>query len=208
MPRHLFTIASSAVLSAALLHGCSSSSSVEKKDDANVAKADDKATTSSSEGPFGAFGYPNTTSVGQEDDYHGTVVKDPYRWLEDPDADDTKAWVNAQNKVTFGYLESIGSRKSFQDRLTTLWNYERYSPPFKKGEWVFYKKNDGLQNQAVLYKQKGLAGAPEVLLDPNTLSEDGTVALAATAFTDDGKQDEHCTNRPVEEAGACLPAAR
>ena len=194
MPR-LFTIASSAVLSAALLHGCSSSSSAEKKDDGNVAKADTADTSpSTNDGPFGAFNYPNTTSVGQEDDYHGTVVKDPYRWLEDPDADDTKAWVNAQNKVTFGYLEKIASRKSFQDRLTTLWNYERYSPPFKKGEWVFYKKNDGLQNQAVLYKQKGLAGAPEVLLDPNTLSADGTVALAATAFTDDGKLMAYATS--------------
>ncbi len=132
--------------------------------------------------------YPDTKEVAQEDDYHGTVVKDPYRWLEDPDAEDTKAWVTAENKVTFGYLEQIKAREEIKTRLTELWNYARYSSTFKEGGRYFFYKNDGLQNQSVLYTQKALDQEPEVLLDPNTLSKDGTIALSEIAISDDGKR--------------------
>ncbi|MEO1593533.1 MAG: prolyl oligopeptidase family serine peptidase, partial [Cyanobacteria bacterium J06632_22] len=112
---------------------------------------------------------------------------DPYRWLEDPNADDTKAWVEAQNKVTFGYLSQIEQPEQIKARLTELWNYERYSSPFKRGGRYFFYKNDGLQNQSVLYTQPTLEDDAKVLLDPNTLSEDGTVALGSTAVSEDGQ---------------------
>jgi prolyl oligopeptidase len=131
--------------------------------------------------------YPNTREDETVDDYHGTKVKDPYRWLEDPDSDETAAWVKAQNKVTFGYLETVPSRKKLKERLTELWNYERYSPPFKEGERYFYFKNDGLQNQSVMYKLDNLEAEPKVLLDPNTWSKEGTTALGGYGFSEDGK---------------------
>ncbi len=136
--------------------------------------------------------YPLTPSVNQVDTYHGTPVADPYRWLEDPDSPETKAWVEAQNKLTFGYLEAIPARDRLQQRLTKLWNYEKYGIPFKEGDKngspgrYFYFKNDGLQNQSVLYTLKSLEDQPTVLLDPNTLSEDGTVALSGMTISDDG----------------------
>ncbi|UCF39920.1 MAG: S9 family peptidase [Gemmatimonadota bacterium] len=120
------------------------------------------------------------------DDYHGTPVHDPYRWLEDVDADETRAWIEAENCVTFGYLRGIPAREKLRERLTELWDYPKYETPFKEGSRYFYYKNDGLQNQYVLYKQESLAGEPEVLFDPNTWSEDGTVALTSLAFTEDG----------------------
>ncbi|RUR76732.1 prolyl oligopeptidase family protein [Chlorogloeopsis fritschii PCC 9212] len=131
--------------------------------------------------------YPSTRKSNQIDSYHGAPVADPYRWLEDPDSEETKAWVEAQNKVTFGYLEEIPAREKIKQRLTKLWDYEKYSVPFKEGERYFYFKNDGLQNQSVLYTLKSLNEEPTVLLDPNTLSEDGTVALAGLAISEDGK---------------------
>ncbi len=127
---------------------------------------------------------PDPTVV---EDYHGQTVADPYRWLEDLDADETRAWVEAQNQVTFDYLKRIPARQRLQERLTQLWDYEKYSQPFKEGNRYFYFKNDGLQNQSVLYTQKSLADEARVLLDPNTLSEDGTVALAGIAISEDGR---------------------
>ena len=131
--------------------------------------------------------YPQTKAVAQVDVIHGVEVADPYRWLEDDQAEDTKAWVEAENKVTFGYLDDIPARDKIKQRLTKLWNYERYGIPFKMGDRYFYSKNDGLQNQSVIYTMDRLDGEPRVLLDPNTLSEDGTIALGSYAISDDGR---------------------
>lgn len=127
--------------------------------------------------------YPVTATVDQTDNYFGTTIKDPYRWLENDTAAATTAWVNEQNALTHSYLDKIPFRDKIRNRLTELWNYPKYGAPSKEGEWYVFGKNDGLQNQAVLYVQKGLKGTPEVLLDPNKLSTDGTVALQATAFS-------------------------
>ena len=133
--------------------------------------------------------YPETETVDVVDDFHGTAVPDPYRWLEEDarNSDEVAAWVEAQNEVTFSYLESLAAREPIRERLTELWNYERYSSPFKAGGTYFYFKNDGLQNQSVLYKLDTLDGEPTVLLDPNGWSEDGTVALAGLSFSEDGR---------------------
>ncbi|MEZ2239408.1 prolyl oligopeptidase family protein [Microcoleus sp.] len=131
--------------------------------------------------------YPTTRKIDQTDDYHGVPVSDPYRWLENPDSEETQAWVEAQNAVTFGYLKEIPAREKIKQRLTQLWNYERYGIPFKQGDRYFYYKNDGLQNQSILYTLTSLDGEPQVLIDPNTLSEDGTVALGGMALSEDGK---------------------
>ncbi|MEO0013410.1 MAG: hypothetical protein RLZZ535_1799, partial [Cyanobacteriota bacterium] len=131
--------------------------------------------------------YPSTNQVAQSDNYHGVEVKDPYRWLEDPDSDATKAWVQAQNELTNSYLATIPTRDKLQQRLTQLWDYEKYSSPFKRGQSYFYFKNDGLQNQSVLYTLKSLDDEGEILLDPNTLSADGTVALSGLSISDDGQ---------------------
>lgn len=131
--------------------------------------------------------YPETKAVDQTDDYFGTKVSDPYRWLENPASEDSKAWIEAQNKVTSAYLETIPEREKIKERLTKLWNYEKYSTPFKEGKSYFYYKNDGLQNQSVLYVSDSATDPGRVLLDPNTLSEDGTVALAGIAISSDGR---------------------
>lgn len=131
--------------------------------------------------------YPHSNQVAQSDNYHGVEIKDPYRWLEDPDAAATKAWVQAQNAVTNSYLGTIPTRDKIQQRLTQLWDYEKYSSPFKRGQSYFYFKNDGLQNQSVLYTLQSLDDEGQVLLDPNTLSADGTVALAGLSISDDGQ---------------------
>ncbi|GAX42516.1 peptidase S9 prolyl oligopeptidase [Tolypothrix sp. NIES-4075] len=131
--------------------------------------------------------YPSSPKSDRVDDYHGTTVTDPYRFLEDPDSQETKAWVEAQNKVSFGYLNKIPAREKIKQRLTKLWDYEKYSIPWKEGENYFYFKNDGLQNQSVLYTLKSLDGEPKVLLDPNKLSADGTVALSGLSISEDGK---------------------
>jgi prolyl oligopeptidase len=131
--------------------------------------------------------YPKTKTVDQVDDYHGTKVRDPYRWLEDTDSADTKAWVEEENKLTFSYLEKIPYRQAIHDRLTKLWNYERFTVPEQDGGRYFYNHNTGLQNQNVLLVAESRNAEPRVLLDPNTLSADGTVALSGTAITDDGK---------------------
>ncbi|MEI6666522.1 MAG: prolyl oligopeptidase family serine peptidase [Acidobacteriota bacterium] len=131
--------------------------------------------------------YPDAKKAAQADNFFGTTIADPYRWLEDADAPETRAWIEAENKVTFGYLDQIPERARVKERLTKLWNYERYGAPSREGEWYIFSKNDGLQNQSVIYKTKSLDAAPEVLLDPNTLSADGTVALGAESFSDDGR---------------------
>ena len=137
--------------------------------------------------PSQSFVYPSSRKADQVDDYHGTKVADPYRWLEDPDSEETKAWVEAQNQITFSYLGEIPVREQIKQRLTQLWNYEKYGSPFKEGDRYFYFKNDGLQNQSVLYTLTSLDAEPTVLLDPNTLSEDGTIALSGLSITEDGK---------------------
>jgi len=134
-----------------------------------------------------SFNYPKTPKVEQIDNYHGVKVEDSYRWLEDPDSAETKAWVEAQNEVAFEFLEQISERETIKNRLTELWDYEKYGIPFKKGERYFYLKNDGLQNQSVLYTLKQLDEEPQVLIDPNQFSEDGTVALSGIAISDNGQ---------------------
>jgi prolyl oligopeptidase len=131
--------------------------------------------------------YPVTKKVEQFDDYFGTKVADPYRWLEDETSADTKAWVDEQNKLTFGYLDKIAYRQKLKDRLTQLFNYPRISAPFRRGDTYFFTKNDGLQNQSVIYIQKGVNGTPEVFLDPNKFSADGTSVLSTFSLSKDGK---------------------
>ena len=120
--------------------------------------------------------YPVTNQVEIVDEYHGRKVEDPYRWLEDTESDQTAAWVAAQNEVTDRYLQSIPARAAMKERLEKLWNYERYDLPRRKGSTYFYTHNDGLQNQSVLYKAGSLDAARQTLLDPNSLSKDGTIA--------------------------------
>jgi prolyl oligopeptidase len=133
--------------------------------------------------------YPKTKQVEQVDDYHGVKVADPYRWLETDvrESKDVADWVAAENKVTNAYLDAIPERSAIKRRLTDLWNYERYSAPFKKGGLYFYTRNDGLQNQSVLYVQAALDAKPRVLIDPNKWSKDGTIALAGLALSDDAR---------------------
>ncbi len=131
--------------------------------------------------------YPATKTVDQVDDYFGTKVADPYRWLEDDTAEDVMAWVTVQNEVTFGFLETIPFRETIRARLMEIYNYPRYSSPFRAGDYYFFYKNDGLQNQSVIYIQKGLEGTPEVFLDPNQLSPDGTIRMNILSVSTDNK---------------------
>ncbi|VTT97454.1 prolyl endopeptidase : Prolyl oligopeptidase OS=Planctomyces brasiliensis (strain ATCC 49424 / DSM 5305 / JCM 21570 / NBRC 103401 / IFAM 1448) GN=Plabr_0450 PE=4 SV=1: Peptidase_S9_N: Peptidase_S9 [Gemmataceae bacterium] len=133
--------------------------------------------------------YPDTKKGDQTDEYHGTRVADPYRWLEDDvrTSKDVAAWVEAENKVTNAFLETIPEREAIKKRITELWNYEKISAPFKVGGRYFFFKNDGLQNQSAMFVQDSLDAEPKLLLDPNTWSKDGTVALAGMALTDDAK---------------------
>lgn len=133
-----------------------------------------------------AFKYPETARVDTVDNYFGEEVKDPYRWLEDDTSEETATWVKAQNEVTFGYLKSIPYRDKVLQRLEKVYNYERLSAPFREGDYYYFYKNDGLQNHSVLYRKKELDGPPEVFLDPNTFSADGTTGLAGISFTKDG----------------------
>lgn len=130
--------------------------------------------------------YPET-KTDVTDNYHGTPVADPYRWLEDDNSEETKAWVQQQNKVTNDYLATIPYRDKVKKRLEELWNYPKYGSPSKKGDYYYFSKNDGLQNQSVIYRQKGLNGKPEVFFDPNKLSADGTTALGAWSFSKNNK---------------------
>lgn len=131
--------------------------------------------------------YPPSRTVDQVDDYHGTPVADPYRWLEDLDSEDTASWIAAQNAITYPYLERLPKREAIQERLTQLWDHEKYGLPFNRGGTYFIYRNSGLQNHFVLYKADGLEGEPKLLLDPNTWSEDGTISLAGAVPSDDGR---------------------
>lgn len=130
--------------------------------------------------------YPDAPADEVVEEYHGTQVADPYRPLEDPDSEVTRAWVEAENEITFGFLDKIAARKPLTERLTKLWDYEKFSVPFEEGGHFFYLRNSGLQNQSVLYTTTSLDGEPRELLDPNKLSEDGTVALAGLSVNDEG----------------------
>jgi prolyl oligopeptidase len=139
--------------------------------------------------------YPVTKKVNQVDVYHGTSIADPYRWLENDTAQDVKAWVDAENKVTFDYLNKIPFRQKIKNRLTEILNYEKYSAPTKVGEYYIFSKNDGLQNQAVIYSQKGINGTPTVFLDPNTMTSDGTAAITLLGASNDKKYIGYSINQ-------------
>lgn len=130
--------------------------------------------------------YPETKKGTQQDEYFGTIVNDPYRWLEDDLSEETADWVKVQNVVTQNYLSAIPYRNKVKERLTELYDYERVSSPFKEGDWEYFYKNNGLQNQSVLYRRKSINEDSEVFIDPNKFSEDGTISLANTSFTKDG----------------------
>src|SRR5688572_18967034 len=131
--------------------------------------------------------YPPAPTADVTDTYHGVTVADPYRPLEDPDAPASRAWIDAQNKLTFAFLESIPARDRIKRRLTKLWDYEKLRVPFTEGGRTFYARNSGLQNQSVLYYLNALGDDPKTLLDPNALSADGTVALSGTSVSHDGR---------------------
>lgn len=158
------------------------------------ALAQSAATPSCPAGDGAAVTYPVSKKVDQQDSYFGTTIADPYRWLEDANSAETGEWVTAQNKLTQSYLGTIPERAAIKQRLTKLWNYERFSTPTKQGGRYFYSRNDGLQNQAVLYTVKKLTDEPRLLLDPNTLSTDGTVALAGTSISPNGKYLAYATS--------------
>jgi prolyl oligopeptidase len=139
------------------------------------------------EGSLHKIVYPQARKSDHVDDYRGVKIADPYRWLEDPDSAESKAWIEAQNKVTFDYLNQIPERAQIKERITKLWNYEKYGTPFKEAGKYFYSKNDGLQNQNVIYWQDSLEAQSKVLIDPNKLSSDGTVALSGMEVSPDGK---------------------
>jgi len=131
--------------------------------------------------------YPATSKGEVVEDYHGTRIADPYRWLEDDWSNETKEWVTNQNKITFNYLDQISYRKEWQDRLEEINNYPKYSSPSRNNDYFYFSKNDGLQNQSVLYRQKGLNGKPELVLDPNKFSAEGTTSLATFSISKNGR---------------------
>ena len=136
---------------------------------------------------FAQLKYPDAKKENVVDDYNGAKVEDPYRWLEDDNSEQTKAWVKEENKVTFDYLSRIPYRDKIKKRIEEMWNYPKYGAPFQKGDHYYFQKNDGLQNQSVWFTQKGLSGKPEVFIDPNKLSEDGTVSLGGINFSLNGR---------------------
>jgi prolyl oligopeptidase len=171
---------------AVALAACSSSPSAHSP--AATTAAADASAPRSLESGWIAPKYPAAPREDVVDEYHGTKVADPYRWLEDPDAPRTVEWVQAENAVTRSYIEPVASRAKLVKRLTELWNYERYGrPPYERNGRFFLSRNDGLQNQNVIYVSESIDAAPRVLLDPNTLRADGTVALGGSSASDDGK---------------------
>ncbi len=131
--------------------------------------------------------YPKTNKINTVDNYFGTEVQDPYRWLEDDRSEETEAWVKSENKVTSNYLNKIPFRNDLKKRLTELWNYEKVGAPFKRGDYNYFYKNDGLQNQYILYRQKKEQD-PEIFLNPNNFSKEGTTSLGSVSFSKDGKK--------------------
>lgn len=144
--------------------------------------------------PQPPMAYPATTRGNQSDDYFGTSVADPYRWLEDSDSQETRSWIDAQNRLTESFLSEVPARAEIKGRLTELWNYERYGTPSREGPHYVFTRNDGLQNQSVLYRTSSLGADPVVLLDPNRLSTDGTISLTGVAFSDDGRHLAYATS--------------
>lgn len=145
--------------------------------------------------PYGGeVSYPATRQANTVDNYFGTEVSDPYRWLEDDRSEETAAWVAAQNEVTFNFLEQIPFREDIREKLAKAWNFERVGAPFVEGDYTYFYKNDGLQNQFVVYRQKD-GGEPEVFLDPNTFSADGTTSLATLSFSRDGSLAAYATSK-------------
>jgi len=142
--------------------------------------------------------YPETKKVNVTDDYHGTSVPDPYRWLEVDTAAEVEDWVKRQNKVTYGYLDQIPFTEDIANRFEELYNYPKLSSPYKAGEYYFFYKNDGLQNQSVIYRQKGLDGEAEVFIDPNEINPEGTTAISVVGFSKDYKYVTYS----VQEAGS------
>ena len=151
--------------------------------------------TDQSQTAMPVLSYPKTAKVAHVDDYHGTKIEDPYRWLEYDTADNVKAWVDEENKVTFDYLAKIPFRDKIRQRYSEIYNYPKYSAPFRAGEYYFFNKNDGLQNQSVTYCQKGEGGQPEVFLDPNKLSADGTVTANVIGFSPDKSHLAYAMNK-------------
>lgn len=137
--------------------------------------------------PLMKVNYPETKTIDHTDNYFDSIVPDPYRWLEDDRSTETGEWVKSQNEVSFDYLNKIPFRGAIRERLAKLWDYEKYSAPFKEGDYTYFYKNDGLQNQYVLYRQKG-ENTPEVFLNPNDFSTDGTTSLAGIDFSLDGSR--------------------
>jgi hypothetical protein len=135
----------------------------------------------------GAFDYPPSKTVGVVDDYHGTKVADPYRWLEDLESTDTKSWTEAQNSVTHRYLESLPMRRAFHERIAELWNYPKTSVPWREGGRLWYRRNSGLQRQAVVYFRESADAGPVIAFDPNLLSPDGSISLAQFSPSPDGR---------------------
>src|SRR5262249_41093734 len=131
--------------------------------------------------------YPKVRKADVVDDYFGTKVPDPYRWLEDPDSPETLKWINQENELTQSYFQKLPDRARFRERLTNLLNFERYTVPVWGGHRYIYGKNEGLQNQSVIYTLEALNDTPQVLLDPNKMASDGTVAISSTAVSDDGR---------------------
>ena len=131
--------------------------------------------------------YPSARTVEQTDDYHGTPVSDPYRWMENLDDPELQPWIAAENKLVADFIGDVPNRDKIKSRLTELWDYERFGVPEVHGGKYFYSRNDGLQNQSPIYVQDTLDSAPRLLIDPNTLSADGTIALSETAVSPDGK---------------------
>jgi prolyl oligopeptidase len=147
---------------------------------------------------FSKINYPVTKKTDIVESYHGINVSDPYRWLEDDNSAETKAWVKEQNEITFNYLNKIPFRPQVRQRLEQMWNYPKYSAPIKEGEYYYFYKNDGLQNQAIIYRQRGLNTNPEVFIDPNTLSNEGVVALGVVSFS---KNARYCAYT-ISKAGS------
>lgn len=139
--------------------------------------------------------YPETKKVDTVDNYFGTTIADPYRWLENDTTEETAAWVKAQNEVTQNYLSQIPFRETIKNSLTEIWNYEKISAPYRKGDYYYYSKNNGLQNQSVIYYKKGLDAEEKVFLDPNKLSDDGTVSLGGLYFSNDYKYAAYTISR-------------
>ncbi len=129
--------------------------------------------------------YPHTKKESQSDNYFGTQVADPYRWLEDDNSEETKEWVKTQNVVTFDYLSKIPYREQIRKRITELYNYPRSSAPYRQGDYYFFTKNDGLQPQSIYYTQKGLSATPLIFIDPNKMNEAGTTAINLVGFSND-----------------------